>query len=111
MSRVSDVNYGGSTGYGRDYRQRLQGQWGIVDVQDTIACVEYLVSKGWVDGKRVSTTGGSAGMFGSLLSERRKIYSDFCSGRWIHGVGSTMRWKSVWSWYLTVRSLGSCATS
>jgi dipeptidyl aminopeptidase/acylaminoacyl peptidase len=55
------VNYGGSSGYGRDYRQRLNGQWGVVDVEDSVNAARYLVDKGLVDGKRVAITGGSAG--------------------------------------------------
>ena len=60
---VVDVNYGGSTGFGRAYRERLRGQWGVVDLQDAVAAVDYLASQGWVDGKRVVIRGGSAGGF------------------------------------------------
>ena len=55
------VNYGGSSGYGRDYRQRLNGQWGVVDVNDSINAARYLIDRGVVDGNRVAITGGSAG--------------------------------------------------
>jgi dipeptidyl aminopeptidase/acylaminoacyl peptidase len=55
------VNYGGSSGFGRDYRQRLNGQWGIVDVDDCINAARYLIDRGRVDGDRVAITGGSAG--------------------------------------------------
>ncbi len=55
------VNYGGSTGYGRDYRQRLNGQWGVVDVDDSVNGARYLVDRGLADGNRVAITGGSAG--------------------------------------------------
>jgi dipeptidyl aminopeptidase/acylaminoacyl peptidase len=55
------VNYGGSTGYGRDYRQRLNGQWGVVDVNDSVNGARYLVDRGLVDGNRIAITGGSAG--------------------------------------------------
>ena len=55
------VNYGGSTGYGREYRQRLNGQWGVVDVNDSINGARYLIQAGRVDGDRVAITGGSAG--------------------------------------------------
>ena len=61
-----DVNYGGSTGYGRAYRQRLQGQWGIVDVDDCINGAKYLAKKGWVDGDRMAISGGSAGGYTTL---------------------------------------------
>ena len=55
------VNYGGSSGYGRDYRQRLNGQWGVVDVDDSVNGARHLVDRGLVDGNRVAITGGSAG--------------------------------------------------
>jgi len=55
------VNYGGSSGYGRDYRQRLNGQWGIVDVDDSVNGARYIVDRGLADGNRVAITGGSAG--------------------------------------------------
>lgn len=58
---VVDVNYGGSTGYGRAYRERLRGQWGLVDLADAVAAVDHLVAQGWVDGQRVAIRGGSAG--------------------------------------------------
>ncbi len=60
---VVDVNYGGSSGYGRAYRNRLRGQWGIVDLQDAVAAVDHLAATGRVDGQRVSIRGGSAGGF------------------------------------------------
>jgi len=55
------VNYGGSSGYGRDYRQRLNGQWGVVDVDDSVNAARYVVDRGLADGNRVTITGGSAG--------------------------------------------------
>jgi dipeptidyl aminopeptidase/acylaminoacyl peptidase len=55
------VNYGGSAGYGRDYRARLKGQWGVVDVSDAVNGARYLIDRGLVDGNRVAITGGSAG--------------------------------------------------
>jgi dipeptidyl aminopeptidase/acylaminoacyl peptidase len=58
---VLDVNYGGSTGYGRAYRRRLEGQWGIVDVQDCVYGAKYLVQRGDVDLTRMAISGGSAG--------------------------------------------------
>jgi dipeptidyl aminopeptidase/acylaminoacyl peptidase len=60
---VVDVNYGGSSGFGRAYRERLHGQWGVVDLQDAIAAVDHLVASGRVDGRRVVIRGGSAGGF------------------------------------------------
>ncbi|KAJ0985726.1 hypothetical protein J5N97_004082 [Dioscorea zingiberensis] len=61
-----DVNYGGSTGYGRKYRERLLGKWGIVDVNDCCSCTEILVAGGKVDGKRLCITGESAGGYTAL---------------------------------------------
>ena len=58
---VIDVNYGGSTGYGRDYRRRLNGQWGVVDVADTVTAVRGLVAAGLADPARLAIEGGSAG--------------------------------------------------
>jgi dipeptidyl aminopeptidase/acylaminoacyl peptidase len=63
---VLDVNYGGSTGYGRAYRERLKGQWGIVDVDDCENGASYLVERGDVDGSRLAITGGSAGGYTTL---------------------------------------------
>jgi len=63
---VLDVNYGGSTGYGRQYRERLNRKWGIVDVDDCANGARYLVDKGEVDGKRLIITGGSAGGYTTL---------------------------------------------
>lgn len=65
---VLDVNYGGSTGYGRAYRRRLDGEWGIVDVDDCIAGARYLVEQDEVDGKRMVIRGGSAGGFTTLAA-------------------------------------------
>ncbi len=65
---VADVNYGGSTGYGRAYRQRLDGQWGIVDVNDCINCARYLIDRGEVDKERAAIRGGSAGGYTTLAA-------------------------------------------
>ena len=73
---VVDVNYGGSSGYGRAYRMRLNGNWGVVDVDDCISAARYLVGQGLADGDRVSITGGSAGGFTVLLSlTKRNLYN------------------------------------
>jgi len=63
---VLDVNYGGSTGYGRAYRERLNGQWGVVDVDDCVKGAEWLVARGEVDGSRLAIRGGSAGGYTTL---------------------------------------------
>src|SRR6266567_1468740 len=65
---VLDVNYGGSTGYGRTYRQRLEGQWGVVDVDDCVNGARYLVEQRLVDGNRLAITGGSAGGYTTLCA-------------------------------------------
>ncbi len=65
---VLDVNYGGSTGYGRQYRQRLNHQWGLVDVNDCINGALYLVKQGAVDGQRLAIDGGSAGGYTTLAA-------------------------------------------
>ncbi|WP_349427072.1 prolyl oligopeptidase family serine peptidase [Microbacterium sp. LWS13-1.2] len=58
---VLDVNYGGSSGYGRAYRERLLGQWGVVDVDDVVAAARGLAASGRADGSRLAVAGGSAG--------------------------------------------------
>ncbi len=65
---VLDVNYGGSTGYGREYRKRLQDSWGIVDVDDCANGAKYLAQKGLVDGERMAIAGGSAGGYTTLCA-------------------------------------------
>lgn len=63
---VVDVNYGGSTGYGREYRQRLNGNWGIVDVDDCCNAALYLAKQGLADKNRLAIRGGSAGGYTAL---------------------------------------------
>jgi dipeptidyl aminopeptidase/acylaminoacyl peptidase len=63
-----DVNYGGSTGYGREYRERLRGRWGIVDVDDCVNGALYLVEQGLADGSRLAIDGGSAGGYTTLAA-------------------------------------------
>ncbi len=65
---VADVNYGGSSGYGRAYRQRLDGKWGIVDVDDCVNCARYLIERGDVDAGRIIIRGGSAGGYTTLAA-------------------------------------------
>jgi dipeptidyl aminopeptidase/acylaminoacyl peptidase len=65
---VVDVNYGGSTGYGRDYRRLLNGQWGVVDVEDSVNAARFLAARGDVDPQRLAIRGGSAGGFTTLAA-------------------------------------------
>ncbi len=85
---VVDVNYGGSTGYGRIYRERLYGQWGVVDVEDCSAAARSLIERGLADGKRLIIRGGSAGGFTTLAA---LTSSDlFKAGASYYGVGDLM---------------------
>ncbi|VAI11583.1 unnamed protein product [Triticum turgidum subsp. durum] len=61
-----DVNHGGSAGYGREFRERLLGKWGVVDVNDCCSCATFLVETGRVDGQRLCITGECAGGFTTL---------------------------------------------
>ena len=65
---VLDVNYGGSTGYGTAYRRRLNGNWGILDVDDCINGAKFLIARGDVDPARCAITGGSAGGWTTLCA-------------------------------------------
>jgi dipeptidyl aminopeptidase/acylaminoacyl peptidase len=65
---VVDVDYGGSTGYGRAYRERLNGQWGVVDLADCINAARYLVEQGEADPERLLITGGSAGGYTTICA-------------------------------------------
>ena len=81
---VVDLNYGGSTGYGREYRDRLRGRWGEVDVEDSAAVARYLAERGDVDPARVEITGGSAGGYTTLLA--LAIRDEFAAGTSQFGV-------------------------
>ena len=65
---VVDVDYGGSTGYGRAYRQRLNGQWGVVDLEDCVSAARHLVDQGKADPNRLLITGGSAGGYTTICA-------------------------------------------
>lgn len=81
---VVDLNYGGSTGYGREYRDRLRGRWGEVDVEDSAAAARYLSARGDADPARIEITGGSAGGYTTLLA--LAIRNEFASGTSYYGV-------------------------
>ena len=74
---VLDVNYGGSTGYGRLYRDRLYRSWGVVDVDDCVNGAKFLAEQGRVDGKRCVISGGSAGGYTTLAA---LTFRDFFRG-------------------------------
>jgi dipeptidyl aminopeptidase/acylaminoacyl peptidase len=79
-----DVNYGGSTGYGREFRERLLGKWGIVDVNDCCSCAKFLVESGKADGERLCITGGSAGGYTALAA--LAFTNTFKAGASLYGV-------------------------
>jgi len=81
---VVDVNYGGSTGFGREYRDRLKGKWGIVDVDDCVNAAKYLVERGSVDENRLAIRGGSAGGYTTYTALTN--YSLFSAGVSRYGV-------------------------
>lgn len=82
---VLDVNYGGSTGYGRAYRERLRGQWGVVDVDDVAAAARGLAASGVADPDRIAIAGGSAGGWTVLAAVTRT--DAFAAGISRYGVG------------------------
>ena len=74
---VLDVNYGGSTGFGRAYRERLNGSWGVVDVDDCVNGAKFLAARDLVDARRVVISGGSAGGYTTLAA---LVFRDFFAG-------------------------------
>lgn len=82
---ILDVNYGGSTGYGRAYRERLNGQWGIVDVDDCANGARYLADQGLVDPARLAIRGGSAGGYTTLCA--LTFHDVFSAGASHFGIG------------------------
>jgi len=80
---VVDVDYGGSTGYGRSYRQALAGQWGVVDVDDCVAAARHLADAGEVDAGRMVVRGSSASGLTALLALTRGV---FAAGASLYGV-------------------------
>lgn len=82
---VLDVNYRGSTGFGRRYRNALQGQWGVVDVQDLSAAAEYVSAKGWVHPEQRIIRGSSAGGY-SVLAALTDT-NTFNAGVTLYGIG------------------------
>ncbi len=81
---VLDVNYRGSTGYGRAYRDRLKGQWGVFDVADCVHGARALVERGQVDGARLTIRGGSAGGYTALAA--LVFHETFTAGASYYGI-------------------------
>ncbi|MEG0065085.1 MAG: S9 family peptidase [Pseudomonas sp.] len=81
---VADLNYRGSSGYGREYRQALQLSWGDVDVEDACAVVDYLARQGLIDGERAFIRGGSAGGYTTLCA--LAFHQVFRAGASLYGV-------------------------
>ncbi|HZG52034.1 MAG TPA: S9 family peptidase [Pyrinomonadaceae bacterium] len=89
---VLDVNYGGSTGYGRAYRLRLNGAWGVTDVDDCSNGALHLASEGLVDGARCVITGGSAGGYTTLAALTfRDVFKAGASHYGVSDLGALVR--------------------
>ena len=82
---VVDVNYGGSSGYGRAYRERLDGQWGVVDVDDSVNAARFLVARGDVNPDRIAIRGASAGGYTTLCALTFRNF--FKAGASHYGIG------------------------
>src|SRR5690606_10233143 len=82
---VLDVNYGGSTGYGRAYRERLDGAWGVVDVADCASGAAAMAAAGRADPARLAIRGGSAGGFTTLAA--LAFTATFAAGTSRYGIG------------------------
>jgi dipeptidyl aminopeptidase/acylaminoacyl peptidase len=81
---VVDVNYRGSSGFGRAYRDKLKGNWGVVDTEDCVAAARFLAETGEVDGKRLAIRGGSAGGYATLCA--LVFHDEFTAGASYYGV-------------------------
>lgn len=84
---VLEVNYRGSSGYGREYRNKLRGNWGIYDVQDAVSGARYLVDGGQVDGSRLVIIGGSAGGY-TVLQALEDYPGFFKAGICLYGISN-----------------------
>ena len=84
---VVDVNYRGSSGHGRPYRQRLYGGWGVLDTEDCIAAARHLAENGDADGERLAIRGGSAGGYATLCA--LVFHDEFATGASYYGVADT----------------------
>ncbi len=84
---VVDVNYRGSSGYGRPYRRRLRGEWGVIDTEDCIAASRHLADTGEADRERLAIRGGSAGGYATLCG--LVFHDEFATGASYYGVADT----------------------
>ncbi|HET7120784.1 MAG TPA: S9 family peptidase [Solirubrobacterales bacterium] len=84
---VVDVNYRGSSGYGREYRNKLRGEWGVADTEDCVGAALYLAEQGEADGARLAIRGGSAGGYATLCA--LTFHDAFAAGASYYGVGDT----------------------
>jgi dipeptidyl aminopeptidase/acylaminoacyl peptidase len=82
---VLDVNYAGSSGYGRAYRRLLDGAWGVADVEDCVAAARHAVAQGWADSGRLVVRGSSAGGFTVLCA--LAFHDVFAAGTSYYGIG------------------------
>lgn len=90
---VADLNYRGSSGYGRAYRQRLQGQWGLIEVEDSVALVEHLAGRGLIDPARAFIRGASAGGYSTLCA--LAFHRVFRAGASLYGVSDPLALRRV----------------
>jgi dipeptidyl aminopeptidase/acylaminoacyl peptidase len=84
---VVDVNYRGSSGYGREYRNKLRGRWGVVDTEDCLRAALHLAEQGEADGERLAIRGGSAGGYATLCA--LTFHEGFAAGASYYGVADT----------------------
>ena len=87
---VVDVNYRGSTGYGKNFRDSLKGNWGVYDTDDCIAAVDFLSDKGLVDSSRVAIKGGSAGGYTTINA--LTFHNRFAVGATYYGIADLSVW-------------------
>ncbi|MEK1941209.1 MAG: S9 family peptidase [Pseudomonas sp.] len=90
---VADLNYRGSSNFGRAYRQRLEGQWGVIDVEDAVAVVAHLAEAGRIDPQRAFIRGGSAGGYTALCA--LAFHAVFRGGASLYGVSDPLALRRV----------------
>lgn len=89
-----DINHRGSSGYGRAYRQRLAGQWGVLDVDDIISGIDFAADQGWIDASRVFIRGSSAGGY-AVLTSLTRYPEKFAGGASYYGIGSLITLSEI----------------